>query len=55
MYTFVWTLSQLERAEQLRAAGIIYIIKIYSDDPPHDRFVTLVDCEASQALFLMLL
>jgi len=55
MYTFVWTESQLRRAEELYSQGILYHMRIYSDDPPQGRFVTLVDCEESQVLLLMLL
>lgn len=56
MYTFIFNLEQLERAQDLYARGILRIIHILCDDSlPHDRYVTLVDCDPNQALLLHLL
>jgi hypothetical protein len=56
MYTFVFDLAQLERAQDLAHKGILRIIHILCEDGAiEDRYVTLIDCDPNQALLLHLL
>lgn len=56
MYTFVWTLEQLERATDLQSVGILRIIHILCEDgAAWDQYVTIVDCAPAQATLLHLL
>jgi hypothetical protein len=63
MYTFVFTLEQLERCQDLKATDILRIIHIVLDQYSsyeqsivyQDRYVTVVKCSAAQATFLSLI
>lgn len=56
MYTYLWTIEQLERALDLRDSGVVRIIHIVCEDGPvWDQYVTMVDCDPYQALLLHLI
>lgn len=62
MYTFLFTLAQLERCHDIQDTGQLRIMHVLLDDSGfaanrayEDLYVTLVDCSPAQATLLYLI
>ncbi len=57
VYTFLFTLEQLDRCQDMQDRSLLRIIHILLDDQNHyeDRYVTLIDCTPEQATILYML
>lgn len=63
MYTFVFTLEQLERCHDLQSTGILRIIHVMLEEyssyeqltVSEDRYVTMIECTPAQATLLYLI
>ena len=51
LYTFDLTLDQLSQVTDLTPVRIIHVLS----DSDTDHYITLVDCDSSMALWIMLL